>query len=415
MGSVDQNGILTPAQAGSLKVTATINGMTAEATIAIDAARYAWQQVMSPVGSDLHAVKMITRYEAWAGGDKGVMLHYLNGAWNREPSFRQADANVRGLGFANSNFGWAVGNRGTDRPFISKWANGMWMTQGLPVSDGTLNAVSVVNDHDAWAVGECGNGDALILHFDGKTWRQIDAGVKGKLNDIQMLSSERGWAVGKYAGAARMPLILKFKDGMWDENGLWKNRDTINVADSLELTAIKMVSETQGYAVGIRDPLLFNPRGLFLTYEPKRDGWVEGQWDGAVKNLDQVPLYDLEMISGTEGWALGQIRKPDLTFQRNPQSIFGNLLRNDGGVLKLDTNYFSGNLNGNFYAIDLLPQGEGFVVGANGYILQRTYDWRGSSTSGTYGTTTGGNTSNNSVTYGPGGQVVPGTQTQNQY
>ncbi|MFN3430681.1 MAG: hypothetical protein ACK46X_12085 [Candidatus Sericytochromatia bacterium] len=273
--------------------------------------------------------------------------------------------------------------------------------------------MSVVNDHNVWAVGEEGNGDALILNWDGKTWRQVQAPVKGKLNDIQMLSGERGFAVGKFNGPASTPLILKFKDGQWEKSGFWNNRGTINVTESLELKAIKMVSETQGYAVGTRDPLLFQARGLFLTYEPKRDGWVNGEFDGSVKDLDQVPLYDLEMISGTEGWALGQVRKPDITMERNPQSIFGNLLRNDGGVLKLDTNYFSGNLSGAFRSIDLLPQGEGFVVGERGYILHRTYDWRGSNTGGTYGNTTG--EQNNSVTYGPGGNVVPGTEKQNQF
>lgn len=415
LGHVDQNGVLKPEASGSLKVTATINGLTAEATVQVDAAQYAWQQVMSPTNVDLHTVKMVTRFEAWAGGDKGTLLHYLNGAWNREPSFRQADASVRGLAFANSNLGWAVGTRNGERPFISMWSRGMWTTQSVPVTEGNLNAVSVVNDHDVWAVGEEGNGDALILHFDGKTWRQIQAPVKGKLNDIQMLSGERGWAVGKFNGPSTTPLILKFKDGQWEKNGFWNNRGAVNVTESLELKAIKMVSETQGYAVGSRDPLLFKPRGLFLQYEPKRDGWVQGQFDGAVKDLDQVPLNDLEMISGTEGWALGQVRKPDMSFERNPQSIFGNLLRNDGGVLKLDTNYFSGNLSGQFNSIDLLPQGEGFVVGANGYILQRTYDWRGAN-SGGYGTTTGGtNGQNNAVTYGPGGSVVPGTEQQNRF
>jgi uncharacterized protein YdbL (DUF1318 family) len=413
LGVIDQNGVLRPEASGTLKIVASINGLNAEATVQIDAAQYAWQQVMSPTNVDLHTVKMITRYEAWAGGDKGTLLHYVNGAWNKDMTFRQTDANIRGLAFANSNLGWAVGTRGTERPFISIWSNGRWTTQSVPVSEGTLNAVSVVNSHNVWAVGEEGNGDALILNWDGKTWRHVQAPVKGKLNDIQMLSGERGFAVGKFNGPASTPLILKFKDGQWEKSGFWNNRGTINVTESLELKAIKMVSETQGYAVGTRDPLLFQPRGLFLTYEPKRDGWINGEFDGSVKDLDQVPLYDLEMISGTEGWALGQVRKPDITLERNPQSIFGNLLRNDGGVLKLDTNYFSGNLSGAFRSIDLLPQGEGFVVGERGYILHRTYDWRGTNAGGTYGSTTG--EQNNSVTYGPGGNVVPGTEKQNQF
>lgn len=408
-GVVDQNGVLRPLIPGSVKVTATIGGLSAESTVQIDQARYAWQQMMSPTNKDLRAVKMVSKHEAWAGGDRGTLLRYINGAWHPERTFNYPSANVRGLGFANSNEGWAVGERGEGVPFIAHYKQGMWRMVNLPIKDGFLNAISVVNERDAWAVGQEGNGDAAILHWDGHSWKAHQSPVKGKLNDVQMLSNKRGWAVGK--GSGSIPLILKFVDGAWQKNGLWNNRDTVSVTASLELKAIKMVSETQGYAVGVRDPLLLGERGLFLEYDPKRDGWQQGKYDGKVENLDQVPLHDIEMISGTEGWALGETRRPDFQIERNPQSIFGNLLANDGGVLKLDTNYFSGNLTGSFYAIDLLPEGEGFVVGQGGYILQRTYDWRGLNQGG-YDNYGGGygNSQQQPVTYGPGGQAVPGAQ-----
>jgi hypothetical protein len=60
------------------------------------------------------------------------------------------------------------------------------------------------------------------------------------------------------------------------------------------------------------------------------------------------------------------------------------------------------------------------VVGQNGFILQRTYDWRGTqnaygSSYGSYGTGTTGGQSVSPVTYGPGGTTVPGTQPVNPY
>lgn len=415
LGQVDRNGVFIPATPGTVKVVAAIGGVSAEATIQVEAARYAWQQVLSPTGANLRAVKMVSRFEAWAGGDKGTMLRFINGAWHVEPSFRQGDAAVRGLGFANTASGWAVGARaGGSVPFAARWDGMQWINVNLPVKEGSLNAISVVSERDAWAVGEEGNGDALILHWDGASWKHVQAPAKGKLNDIQMLSPRSGWAVGKFNGMAQTPMIIKFTDGSWEKKSLWDNRGTVSVIASQELTAIKMVSETQGYAVGNRDTLLTNPRGLFLQYEPKRDGWVPGQFDAAVDGLDQVPLHDIEMLSGTEGWALGQVRQQDFNFERNPKSIFGNLLANVGGVLKVDTNYFSGNVSGAFYAIDLLPQGEGFVVGEGGYILQRTYDWRGMNQNtgygGGYGQTGAGGSGQLPVTYGPGGQAIPGGQ-----
>lgn len=402
LGTIDQNGVFSPVAAGTVKIQAVVGNFQGVATLQVHPARFAWQQVISPVRQNLKAIAMVNRFEAWAGGERGAVLHYINGAWFQDPAFIYKDANIRGMAFANAAAGWAVGSRGGQGnvPFVARFWGGGWQAENLPISSGSINAVSVVSPTDVWAVGET-DGDSLILHYNGKNWIQAQTPGKGRLNDIQMLSSKRGFAVGKGSGLARTPYILTYKDGVWDKTNIWQNRSAVSLVNELELNGIKMLSETQGYAVGTRDALLTNPRGLFLSYDPRRGGWVEGNFDSAVKNLDQVPLYDIEMISGTEGWALGEARKPDWTFfQRNPQSIFGNLLVNDGGVLKLETNYFSGSVSTAYKGINLLPTGEGFVVGDAGVILQRAYDWRGLNNQDP-------TASPAPVSYGPGGEVLP--------
>ncbi|MEB3197259.1 MAG: Ig-like domain-containing protein [Candidatus Sericytochromatia bacterium] len=416
MAQIDRQGVLMPTAPGTVKAVAQVGKLTAEATIQVEPARYAWQQVLSPTGVNLRAVKMVSRFEAWAGGENGTLLRFVNGAWRAEPSFRQPDASITGLGFANSTLGWAVGSRaGGSIPFAARWDGNAWRQVNLPVSAGTLQAISVINERDAWAVGQEAGGNGLLLHWDGASWRQAESPARGKINDIHMVSARSGWAVGKYSGLATTPMILKYQDGAWVKKSIWDNRGAISVTDSQELTAIKMISETQGYAVGIRDNLVIRPRGIFLQYDPKRDGWVSGQFDSSVEGLDQVPLHDIEMISGTEGWALGQVRQRDFTLERNPRSIFGNLLANQNGVLKPDTSYFSGNVSGAFYAIDLLPQGEGFVVGQNGVIMQRTFDWRGLNNGTGSSAFGGGQSSSLPLTYGPGGVAVPGGTPVNNF
>ena len=37
-----------------------------------------WRAGCSPTGNDLWAVEMVSRYEAWAVGDSGVILHWVN-------------------------------------------------------------------------------------------------------------------------------------------------------------------------------------------------------------------------------------------------------------------------------------------------------------------------------------------------
>ncbi|HEY9723738.1 MAG TPA: hypothetical protein V6D47_17125 [Oscillatoriaceae cyanobacterium] len=410
-GQIDINGVLQPGLPGTVQVIATLNGLTAKATVQIQEASFAWQQMMSPVHSNLHAVKVITSMDAWAGGDGGTLLRFVNGAWYTEPTFQVPDADVRGLGFVSSNLGWAVGSRaGGKTPFISRWMNGVWQTQPVPATSGVLNAISVVNDHDAWAVGQSGSS-ALILHWDGAKWLQWQSPCAGKLDDVQMLSADTGWAVGKGSSLTdSLPLMLKFQNGSWQKKGIIADRGAFSLTSGLEVTAIKMVSATQGYAVGISSPPLVSPRGLFLTYDPQRDGWVQGKYDSSISNLDQVPLHDIAMISGTEGWVLGETRTPDFTLSRNPQQIFGSLLDNAGGVLKADTSFFSGNMSSQYNQIDVLPTGEGFIVGDNGVIIQRTYDWRtggNTQTINTYGYGVDPGQQTQPITYGPGGGQVP--------
>lgn len=412
-GRMDLDGVLIPELPGTLKVTARAGNVTAEATVQVEAARFAWSQMISPATTNLRAVKMVSRTEAWAAGDGGTLLRYLNGAWQRDVNFRELNNDLKGIAFANSNLGWVVGERrGGGVPFMARWNGATWTAERLPSAiQGSINAISVLSERDAWAVGNTSGGDPLIVHWDGASWKEFASPGGGKLNDVQMLSSRSGWAVGK--GSGLQPMILRYKDGVWTKASFWNNRGTTDVLASLELKSIQMVSETQGYAVGTRDYPMLDPRGLFLEFDPQRNGFVSGRYDSATDNLDQVPLNDLAMISGTEGWALGQARRPDFQFERNPQSVFGNLLQNNNGTLKPDTGYFSGNLSGAFLSIDLLPQGEGFVVGEGGLILQRTFDWRGVNANnagyggGAYGT--GGQSNTGGITYGPGGAQVPGT------
>jgi hypothetical protein len=378
LGTIDQNGVLTPLNAGTAQISASIGTVSATATIQIQPAQFGWQQMPSPAHADLRAVKVLNQFEAWAGGDAGTLIHYVNGAWFNDLSFHQLDAHIRGIDFANSALGWAVGSRGNGNiPLIARYAGGFWRMDTLPVNTGSLNTVSVINAHNAWAAGVGGDGDALLLHWDGMSWKQAQSPAAGTIDSIQMLGENAGWAVGKYSDDAHLPLIFKYVKGAWEKRGFLYNHDDYSLTSSLELTGIKMVSETQGYAVGIRDPFLMKARGLFLQNDPKNDSFGAAHYDAANPNLDQVPLHAIGMISGSQGWALGETRQPGFTLDRNPRSIFGNLLENNGGVLSPETNYFAANVSQPFYAIDVRPQGDGFVVGGAGFILQRSFNWRG--------------------------------------
>lgn len=82
---------------------------------------------------------------------------------------------------------WAVGSiaGGNGRPLALRWADRAWKAHLMPaVGAGRLFSVAGESPEDVWAVGVAGAGSArrpLIVHFDGREWRQVPCPVEAKL------------------------------------------------------------------------------------------------------------------------------------------------------------------------------------------------------------------------------------------
>jgi Tfp pilus assembly protein PilX len=154
----------------------------------------------------LMSVSLVSPTDGWAvGGPNGsVIVHWSGGVWNNfgSPVAQQLqsvymlDTNNDGI----ADDGWAVGATTGGRPTVLRWNipclggagtntwNNCTATAIVPAVNLQLNKVYCVDANDCWAVGNGG----LILHWDGSTWSQIQAGLTAQnLQNVHVIGPEQ--------------------------------------------------------------------------------------------------------------------------------------------------------------------------------------------------------------------------------
>ena len=141
----------------------------------------------------------------------------------------------------------------------------------------------MVSASEGWAVGGQPFSDygGFILHYSEETWQQVPSPTDEWLEDIDMLSSEEGWAVSKGG------VILHFTGGTWQ---------IVSSPTTGTLNAIDMVSENEGWAVGWGN-WLGDHEGITLHYSG-------GAWQ-IYSGSSTEDLSAIDMVSENEGWAVG--------------------------------------------------------------------------------------------------------------
>jgi hypothetical protein len=194
----------------------TLNGVTAIS------GSNAWA-----VGEGLSAALLVLRWNgrSWTkvpAPSPGTLLNYLNGV----SAVSAADV-------------WAVGAYQDSRvakTLTLRWNGTRWTRVPSPSFGGTgtsgsrLASVSATSATDAWAVGSYAKpgagpmSQALILHWNGRTWTKVPAPSPGTLSNsllgVTSVSASDAWAVGSYlvgsvAKAQVKPLLLHWNGASW--------------------------------------------------------------------------------------------------------------------------------------------------------------------------------------------------------
>lgn len=255
--------------------------------------------------------------------------------------------------------GWAVGDKGR----IARWDGSAWTVFNSPVTS-DLNAVDMITANDGWALGDSGT----ILHWDGNNWALFPSPTLSTFYDISSVSSSDAWSVAyngiyHYSGSewntvstpnnySRAISVTPGSNGNevwavgWYGSILRWNGSNWSVATSPTtelLTDVEMISSTDGWAVG-------NRNGLVLH-------WDGSSWSKVAFPSSNSQLFEISAASANDVWIIG--------FNNGGDEIF----HWDG--IKWSYSYWSLNLL--YSDITVTPGTNGsdvWVVGANGSILR---------------------------------------------
>lgn len=272
-----------------------------------------WQNPL-PQGNPLLDVFFTDPMTGWAVGERGTILHTINGGtdWHQQQSGSYTD--LQGLHFTDSLRGWVVGSSGTIRYTLNGGIS--WQQQSSGTSN-VLRGVYFTNSQTGWTVGNSGT----IRHTTngGTNWQQQTSGTSSILRGLYFIDSQNGWIVGNggtirhttNGGAAWLPQTSGITDNLYsvhftDNQTGWaigSNGAILHTTDSGEnwqpqfsgtsddlYTCIFMDNQT-GWAFGDNGTILFTADG----------GEIWQQQSSGFSNA----LYSGHFSDSQTGWAVG--------------------------------------------------------------------------------------------------------------
>ena len=257
-----------------------------------------WTVVPTPdpgAGSNgLTSIRGVSPTDIWAVGSysnsdgstiKGLILHWDGIRWLQSPSPNPGNfTQLTGVRAVSANDAWAVGTATTDhvsQTLILHWDGKTWTQTPSPSPGGAggnaLTGVTATSATDAWAVGDYISDIqndtlvTLILHWDGKSWKQVSSPSPGpeglsQLTSVDATSPTDAWAVGFFpgGGVGNQTLILH-----WDGTS-WTQTPSPNPADDNRLDGVAASSAGSAVAVGTGQAQHGLPTTLALPPKPGR-------------------------------------------------------------------------------------------------------------------------------------------------
>jgi hypothetical protein len=244
-----------------------------------------WRNISTPdsiIGTTIHALLPVSSTNARAVGENGTILNWMGNKWF--PISSPIETTLYSIGFASPDDGWAVGDDA-----ILRWDGNVWTKVFTPSQ--SLRGVDVVSADDAWAVGD----EGTILHWDGVEWTPpISSAATSTmtLTSVDMVSATDGWAVGAGQVEPEYPEMDHYAPVILRWNGIgWTEVDVVVPGYSAFLTSVDMVSEVDGWAVGVRPW----SSGLILR-------WDGTGWQEVIPPASDLWYGSVSMASPDEGW-----------------------------------------------------------------------------------------------------------------
>jgi hypothetical protein len=295
-----------------------------------------------PADARLNAVSARTAQDAWVVGifrgsqddNGGVMLaeHWNGSVWTQTPTpnVQFSDENLLAVSAASASDVWAVGSinpigAASRNPLTAHFDGATWTIVPNPATTGgsksILDGVVNLGGGNVWAVGRSRTAHALIEHLTPNGWTVVPSPdpvlksgsgfASATLTGISALAPNDIWAVGTYSTVTgtvldSFTLVEHYNGSSWSvvPSPNPAPRHPLNGARQT-LNAVKMVSPTDGWAVG---NTFDTASGSFQA-----NGGLILHWNGRTWTVDTTAVIaSMNVISGISGpsssdiWAVGE-------------------------------------------------------------------------------------------------------------
>ncbi len=150
--------------------------------------------------------------DAWAVGERGLILHSNGSQWSVAMS--PTTANLYGVWAAAADDVWAVGGSPTGagpNDVLLHYDGAAWTSVAPPRALGaTYFKVWGLSSTDVHVVASAG----LALHYDGISWTEVPSGASATLVTVH------GGPGGVFAVGGPPPTLLRWEDGAWKKETL---------------------------------------------------------------------------------------------------------------------------------------------------------------------------------------------------
>lgn len=298
-----------------------------------------------PTSENLRDIDIISCREAYVvGGDNlstttGRAIKWNGSNWYGVPVFGGISGPLGGVGFWDSEEGWAAGDhevRGSKKTDeIFKWnkEKQRWEEYFSPGWH-TLNDLDTLNQNFS-VVGGAWNS---VLNWDGSNWKDVSSGFNYHAGRVDIISENDAWMTGKKDDTYRCGLT-HWDGDKWEAEGCPTNRGHGTAIDCWN-SSLCFAATSEGE--------IFRFNGL--------------SWS-VFQNPTDFGIYGIKFTSPTEAWSCGEngtIMKWDGDFWYFIDSTTNKTLGNRG---------YSVGMTGD--GIDMLNSSYGWIIGEDGIILHR--------------------------------------------
>lgn len=283
--------------------------------------QYGWNRENPTLKRNLYDVHFLNPNQGWAVGDTASIYQYINGTWSLyrqgNPSFEynpfytidcyNNNCLVSGgfsmiwkydgssWSFVNHTIGYdgiintismtSTTNAWLARDYtnseIYKLSGNTLTLQTVPFSSNGFTRIDFIEPNKGWTSG----GSGTILKYNGSKWVKQSTTYSHAFQDIFMLDSLNGWAVG-------MNSIFKYNGVNWIED--YNNQDAY-------FNSVFFTDKNHGWAVG--RSLYWKNYGASIIYFNNGVSWTKQNLDAASTAIGE--LKSVFFTDSLNGWAVG--------------------------------------------------------------------------------------------------------------